>query len=560
MKKNILILGIIFLILTGCNKNLDTKDLLNKNESNFPYTEADVNTALAAIYKSMSGENTTWYYSNIISDEMFAGGGAGEMEWLDQIKRTGVDQFEVAWQYNYQGIYRANKLLESWGNIPKFSSDDIKNQLLGETYFMRAYFYFELVRLFGDVPLLVKSDLANIPRTPAKNVYAQIGSDLKKAIETFPSIPITAINISKRGHATKWAAEGMMARVFLFYTGYYKVTDLPLAEGGTVTKEQVVGYLNDCIDNSGHDLVNDFRNFWPYTSSPIVEKYSYTKGKGLHWIGENGANHETVFAIQYGPSLADWSNFDDHNTVVTNYSIRGQDVQSTVLPFGAGWGFGCVNPRMFEQWKTDEPNDMIRQFGSVAEILNPREGVKEYTEGGWEQQNETHLWQKKYMQWMTIINGNPTDYSVPLYGIPDAGFYLMSSQDLVLMRFSDILLMQSELSASADKMNRVRARVGLPAVGYSLAALQKERQHELCFEGVRYYDLLRWYGADAGAVIDANQNGVEVENNKTPVNINFNLTGRIKATGGFLEIPTKQIRLSNDVLTQNAGWGPEANF
>lgn len=61
----------------------------------------------------------------------------------------------------------------------------------------------------------------------------------------------------------KWAAEALMARVFLFYTGYYDKEALPLPDGGSITKQQATDWLVDCIENSGHDLVSDFRNLWP---------------------------------------------------------------------------------------------------------------------------------------------------------------------------------------------------------------------------------------------------------------------------------------------------------
>lgn len=128
-------------------------------------------------------------------------------------------------------------------------------------------------------------------------------------------------------------------------------------------------------------------------------------------------------------------------------------------------------------------------------------------------------------------------------------------QDLVLMRFADVLLMHSELTESPEGMNTVRDRVGLDPLPYTFDNLVKERHHELAFEGVRYYDLLRWYGAEqAGSVIDKNKNGVTVYNAKAPTTVNFNMAKRIKETGGFNQIPESQIKLSGGVLKQNPGW------
>jgi hypothetical protein len=98
----------------------------------------------------------------------------------------------------------------------------------------------------------------------------------EKCISLMASKPYTYV---ESGHATKWAAEALMARVFLFYTGFYSKSELPLAEGGSVSKTEVVAWLEDCIKNSGHELVADFRNLWAYTNKYTVEDYAYTKEK-----------------------------------------------------------------------------------------------------------------------------------------------------------------------------------------------------------------------------------------------------------------------------------------
>jgi hypothetical protein len=123
------------------------------------------------------------------------------------------------------------------------------------------------------------------------------------------------------------------------------------------------------------------------------------------------------------------------------------------------------------------------------------------------------------------------------------------------MRYADVLLMHSELMETVAGINQVRARAKLSSIGnYSLEALQKERRYELAFEGVRYYDLLRWYGTEAGVVIDRNQNGAQVLSNNMPTTVQYELAKRIRETGGFYQIPLSEIELSGGVLVQNKGW------
>ena len=117
----------------------------------------------------------------------------------------------------------------------------------------------KLAQVFGGVPLRTTLESTNLPRASVDEIYAQIAADLKNAIEMMPA-KIYPKGSDMTGHATKYAAEAMMARVFLFYTGRYEKTELP---NGT-TKEEVISWIDDCVNNSGHKLVSDQRNIWAY--------------------------------------------------------------------------------------------------------------------------------------------------------------------------------------------------------------------------------------------------------------------------------------------------------
>lgn len=130
------------------------------------------------------------------------------------------------------------------------------------------------------------------------------------------------------------------------------------------------------------------------------------------------------------------------------------------------------------------------------------------------------------------------------------------TQNIIFIRFADVLLMHSELTQTPDGMNKVRARAKLPALNYSIDNIIKERRYELCFEGVRWNDLRRWHKVDE---IMKSQVGQEIGNRKyTDKYVDFNgdnsFSARYQATGGFFNIPDAQIILSNGVLLQNKGW------
>lgn len=197
-------------------------------------------------------------------------------------------------------------LLNSLDGI-SWESQETRNKIEGQAHFLRAYFYFDLCRLFGTVPLLTTSEPENVPRATAEELYAQIAFDLKTAIEKLPSVKYSAANNSELGRATKWAAEALLARAYLFYTGYYQQESMPLPDNSTLSRTDVITYLDDCINNSGHDLIGDFRNLWPYSNVYTKKDYKYAQDNDLHWIGEDGANVETVFAIRYS-AKATWDN------------------------------------------------------------------------------------------------------------------------------------------------------------------------------------------------------------------------------------------------------------
>lgn len=128
-------------------------------------------------------------------------------------------------------------------------------------------------------------------------------------------------------------------------------------------------------------------------------------------------------------------------------------------------------------------------------------------------------------------------------------------QDYTVMRYADVLLMHSELNGTADGLNQVRARVGLSAETYSLDNIRKERAIEFAFEGIHYWDLMRYEkdGAYAARTIAEAQNGAKVQNGGVEATTSFT-ESNFTSKKGLMQIPNTQITLSGGTLTQNAGW------
>ena len=555
--KNISLLFAISLMLLSCEDFLDNKNYTKQDDNSFPLTVVEANQLVIGVYNTLNEEissydNSAFFFYELASDERFGGGGTDNFNWqaISKLLNYGPDLFGGYWSNRYQGIFRANVAFEKFENIP-WANEKQKNMAYGEIHFFRGYYYFTLVQFFENVPLILKSLSGNQEQAQVDEVYAQIAYDLQKAIEFLPNEKYSSYEM---GRVTKWAAQSIMARVFLFYTGFYNKTALPVAGGGSITNAQVVSWLEDCIANSGHDLVSDYRNLWPYTNQYTVEHYHYTQGQGLKWEGES--NKEVVFATK----CANGSGF--RNALCLAFTVRRPHGETLFpFPFTRGYGGGPVSPVMVDQWEQLEPTDIRRS----ASIFHADEYPEQYQWGGDNQAEETGFWHKKYMgiASMTSTGEYQHSYNVPMYGlsVTSATATGAFTQDLIHIRFADVLLMHSELTETKDGINKVRNRAGLNLIDtYSLIALKQERRFELCFENTRFNDIRRW--GDAEALLEG-QIGIPVKttglDSKITHQIGFG--ARYRATRGFWPIPLSQIRLSNNLLKQNEGWGtPEVEF
>src|SRR5690606_5115298 len=362
------------LTLSSCERFLDTESHDKKNTGNFPLNATDAEQMITGIYSTFStaiadAAHTHFYTAELASDDRFGGGGENDrdMHGLDHLMNTQPNRFLPFWRARYQGIFRANTAIATIDNVTVWENETQRSRLLGEAHFLRALFYFELSQLFGEVPLVIVPEAENLPKAPAAETYAQIGYDLQQAISLLPSVPYTS---TVAGHATKWAAEALVARVFLFYTGYYNQSSLPVAGGGEITKAQVIGWLDDCIAESGHGLVPKFGDLWPYSNEYTAKDYAYVEDNDLDgWAGDG--NQETVFAIKFG-TLVDWGDqykLGYSNQYVLHFGLRSNNGQAGTFPFGQGWGAGPVNTRLWAGWRQAEPTHR-RRTGALIDVAN----------------------------------------------------------------------------------------------------------------------------------------------------------------------------------------------
>lgn len=592
MKKLIYMIGTSLLAVgTLASCSLDSEDITEKVSTNFPANEEDAKQMLQSTYQNLNKvsanpQRSFYYISMLASDDNLGGGGPNDklMQAEDMLCNYGIDMTRQFWQDRYEGIYRANDIINAMeaGKVTGIKDTRAK-QIEGEARFLRAYYYYELASQYGNIPLKLDVSNAVVGQAKPEAVWGQILTDLKWAADNMPAAKTSA---SEAGHVDKYAAEAMMARAFLFYTGMYcngddlagltstnykPLESMTLADGSTLTKQQVIGYIDDCVNNSGYSLVGDYRNLWAYSNRCTAPDYAYDKDKDgkvdVKWAEDDGAvNPETLFAIKFN-KLASWSTTIGYgNGYALHFGVRGGQDYANTFPFGQGWGAGPVAANMVSDWQSTEPGDS-RLNASVVKTSD----MPAYKKGGWDDfVQETDDYQMKEGP-ITSYKDKAAGKCYPtfeneMYGKDSwangaEDMQVDNIHDIVLIRFADVLLMQSELKEDVSGINKVRARAGLkPIATYTLTALQNERRHELAFEGVRWNDIRRWHIAAACLEKQTNTKTYYKGLDDTNAAHNGGYAARYKATAGFFKIPESEISLSKGALVQNPGWGPDAEY
>jgi hypothetical protein len=572
MKKiTLIIVALTALLVSGCEDFLDTRNLYQKDLTNFYKTPTDITEAMGGVYNALyvGGVFSEEHLSaNLMADYMLGGGGPDDItaKNCDNFIDPTEDTYSDLWKQTYNGVYRTNAIIEALTDADYSSYFDTEaeatnfiNTAMGEAYFMRGFFMYRAARFFGGMPIIPKTDSPrDVPRSTFTETFSQIAADFIKAAETMPEINPLSVPLAEYGHANVWVAKAYIARAFLFYTGYMTniegqaTTELPLPEGGSLTKAQVVAHLDDVITKSKYELTPDFRNLWPYSyanTSAGAEVLPWAATEGLAWVGQDGptstigtGNKEVMFALRYAFGNWGWSEGQKYNNrIPLFFGIRG----NSMIPFAEGWGWGPIHPVFFNAWSNDDP----RKIASVLEMGKAEQGTGGYQANKGD--HETGLYNKKYSHLQHEGTDGKKGMFYYIYNWNNGDpMQLETAQDFFYLRYADVLLMHSELTETATGMNAVRARAGLDPVTYSLDNLKKERLYELAFEGLRWFDLVRW-----GDVDDPTKNYFS-----TPCNVMNSGVAAVYTNSyrpeikGLVPIPESEIRLSNGVYEQNPGW------
>lgn len=532
MKRNIIWIACLAIALTGC------RDYLTEIEPGttllgdfFTSTSAAEQNVTGCYVPLMWEYNNTyfseWFIGDIVSDDALKGGGstsdmadAYDMEnWRTTSQNTLLLNYYRA---QYQGIGRCNLAIKYISNmevgLDEQFTPEMKNRLLGEAHYLRAYYYFRLLRVFAGVPITTDviddSDRWGIDRSTVEQVYALILDDLTKANSMLQRR--SAMTAEDLGRATKGAAQAMLMKVNLYMASPYWNRQLATDAADHYAAAKQWG---DSIIASGE-----------YSLCPNYED-------NFTLIGENG--QESVFEIQY--MEVPWGDYGE-GFGFTAGSFTQILIRSRSSLVGGGWGFNHPTQNLYDEF---EPSDIRRDVA----ILNPADSLIETPSveiylGSRYLNNKYGMYRDSadqgggYGKWALHATRGP----------------LNNRQ----IRYADVLLMYAEAALGCGDeatartyINQVRTRVGLSEITLAdNAALRHERRVELAMEGHRWFDLVRWEGVD-GKGLKAHMDAYKAK--ETP-EAQSHMQEFVAGKHEIFPIPQEEIQLNPTPMTQNNGY------
>lgn len=476
MKRNKILSSVLILsagiLMASCSKSfLNPKPKGQALEGNYYKTPADALSGLVAAYGPSQVTYNGGYISqeglaNAASDECYSGGASTN----DQITWTAMNDMTLLtpavmpsgiWSVNFQGVMASNLILSK---LPNSGLDEATlRRYTAEAKFLRAYYYFHLVRWFGRVPLFVGAttlnDIYAAKQVEPAETYAQIEKDLSEAAPDLPPTVVPAEN----GRATQGAALALLGKVYLYDKKYSEAAAQLAKVNGTPGGTSQYGY--HLLDNFGDIFTQKFN------AEAIFEiQHTQTQNYG-DWSG--GSATGNMYAVMCGPR---------------NYSFKSAPAPTIVT----GWGFTPVSYDLYDAMVVNGVYDprypyTIYNIDSLADAGLCAYSATPFTLG-------------------FPYSGYNVAKFAPLQQFKGSGGdpYLNYGVDYIEIRLADTYLMEAEaivqgggdMGRAQQLLDAVRARVGLGSVPVNLQAIKKERHLELATEGHRFFDLVRWGDAE----------------------------------------------------------------
>lgn len=486
MKKSIYIVLLSGLFLTSCTDFLELNPQGQENSGNFMNTEENAIKAINGIYDILSqtegrGPDGIWmshhydfFMASVASDDAVKGSTLPDMPELAAIEdyraQVGNSIAQAFWIHGFWGVFRSNYAIKNLATSP--ISENLKNRLLGESHFLRAYHYIYLMRHFGGVPLFEQpvnpADFGKVQRASLHETFEFINADLQKAISLLPEK--SAYPQSDLGRATKGAARAFLAKSLMYQIG--------VDNEGSHTWQEVFDLTSAIISSGEYSLVSNYATLFEH---------------------ENKNSAESVFEIQAAEGTAG----DPPGSVGNAYSLfQGNRVSNTNA--NAGWGFHNASQNLVNAFDPTDPrlSSTVYGIGFNGEILYGAQMKFDRNEQG-----------SNYLNRKAALPSKPS-------------LDKAANKNIIVFRYADVLLMHAEAAqrlgndgVARQYLNMVRERArnssyckgyvsGSPD-GYSmpvttpnipnitasgtalLEAIILERRLELAMEFNRLWDLIR---------------------------------------------------------------------
>lgn len=457
------------LLTSACSKSfLEVKPTGTDLEANYYKNETEAYNGLIAVYDVVG-----WQGGGFVTkvgamdagsdDQLAGGGGPNDITDFQVISNYTLDPatgpHNELWKAGFSGVFRANFLLEKLPDVPM--DEGHKARFTAEAKFLRAYFYFDLVRQFKNVPLFTKpvpvDQMYDQLQVPPADVYKQIEQDLKDAIAA-SNLPDQVTASTDGGRITKGTAHALLGKVYLFEKNWSAAAaELALVNGTPGQQNPTYGYK----------LLDNFADLW--TTIPDLK-----------------FNSESIFEVSHASmSNGNWGCIacTEGNVLDILTGPRGYAPGPDAPGYEAGYGFLIVTKDLATFMKGDP-----RYNATIADLDSMKaNGIADYSPSF----NNTGFFLNKFIGYVKDETKGPGDKP------------LNFAQNIYEIRLADTYLMEAEaLANSGDAggaggrayalLNAVRARVKLPPVPATLDNIRKERRMELAGEGHRWFDIIRW--------------------------------------------------------------------
>ncbi|MBB4080981.1 hypothetical protein GGR28_003622 [Lewinella aquimaris] len=498
------ILPLLFLSLTSCEDELNLAPISEVGSNGFFTNAGDFEQAVNGIYASLGVTGGGDYPSMYVildesrSDNIYSPGNAGVRDWnainnfLPTIATLGT--VERAWNIGFNGIMRANTVLDELAaNGGVIGDGGLATRFEAEARFLRAFYYFDLVKWYGRVPLIetfvTPDEALEIARSPVEDVYALIIADLEYAIANLPA----AHSGLDKGRATSLAARGILARVYLTRSGPVLHSEGPCLASGEYDKAAAL--LDDIISSNQFGMVDDYGAIFDY---------------------DNEGNAEIVWDIQFISGGVGAGGY-----YPTEYYDEGW--ARVNLPF-AGGNPGDGSKRVSQDLLNSYEEGDLR----VAETF-----LLNYVNDNGETVDAQFF--DKYTD-VAKAGGDRFDWSL--------NYPIIRYTDVLLLRAEATLQGASGTQESVDAVvNAVRQRAGLDEIsGVTLDVLLEERRREFAGENLRWDDLVR-----TGRVVDVMNDFIATEDDNDKMQT-------VTTDDIIYPVPQQQLDVKQGLYSQNPGY------